>query len=57
MPNSYDSLFEPIERKSGLKFYLAKASMDSYADIRLVENGNGCVQFEIIFEQAPIEGG
>lgn len=49
------SMFEPIDRYSGLKLYLAESSMNSYADVRLVQNSDGMVAFEIDFEKADSE--
>ncbi|CCQ34327.1 hypothetical protein HLRTI_001512 [Halorhabdus tiamatea SARL4B] len=46
------AIFEPIERKSGLKLYLAKVSMDTYAELELRQNCDETVQFEIIFDKA-----
>ncbi|WP_148290996.1 hypothetical protein [Halorhabdus tiamatea] len=50
------ALFEPIERKSGLKFYLAETAIDAYANVRLDQNCDGKVIFEIDFETVSTDG-
>jgi len=49
------AIFEPIERKSGLKLYLAEISMDTYADLALTRNCDDTVEFEITFETVEDE--